>query len=221
MKEEEEVKDECTNLSLYNKVREVPKEAQKSIGGGRLKGMTDINPMWRIKTLTENFGLCGVGWKTIIVNKWIDKGEKNESVANVEINLFVKVEGEWSEAIVGIGGSMFVASEKLGMFTSDEAYKMAYTDAISVACKALGFGADIYWEKDKTKYDKQPEQKDPEQKYASEPPRLTWTPEAVIGAVESAKTLTDLTAAWNNSDAETQQSLKTRFTEKRKELTNA
>ena len=32
---------------------------------------------------------------------------------------------------------------------------MAYTDAISVACKALGFGANIYWKKkNETKYDK-------------------------------------------------------------------
>jgi hypothetical protein len=32
---------------------------------------------------------------------------------------------------------------------------MAYTDAISVACKMLGVGADVYWDKDTTKYDKQ------------------------------------------------------------------
>ena len=49
------------NLKLYNAVRSVPAEAQKKINGGRLKGMTDINPMWRIKTLTEQFGVCGVG----------------------------------------------------------------------------------------------------------------------------------------------------------------
>ena len=47
------------NLDLYDKVRAVPKEAQKQISGGRLNGMTDINPMWRIKTLTEQFGVCG------------------------------------------------------------------------------------------------------------------------------------------------------------------
>lgn len=35
---------------------------------------------------------------------------------------------------------------------------MALTDAISVACKALGFGADVYWDADKSKYDK-PENK--------------------------------------------------------------
>ena len=57
------------NLKIYNAVREVPKEAQKSIGGGRLKGMTDINPMWRIKTLTEQFGACGIGWYYEITDK--------------------------------------------------------------------------------------------------------------------------------------------------------
>ena len=29
---------------------------------------------------------------------------------------------------------------------------MAYTDALSVSCKQLGIGADVYWEKDRTKY---------------------------------------------------------------------
>lgn len=141
------------NLDLYNKVRIVPKEAQKSISGGRLKGMTDINPMWRIKTLTEEFGVCGIGWKYEIVNKWIETAmAKDEITANVEINLYIKVDGEWSEPIPGVGGSMLVASEKNGLYVNDECYKMALTDALSVACKALGMGADIYWNKDNTKY---------------------------------------------------------------------
>jgi hypothetical protein len=37
---------------------------------------------------------------------------------------------------------------------------MALTDAISVACKALGMGADVYFEKDRTKYE-QPVQEQP------------------------------------------------------------
>ena len=44
------------NLELYNKGRAVPEEAKKTIQAGKLKGFTDINPMWRIKTLTEMFG---------------------------------------------------------------------------------------------------------------------------------------------------------------------
>ena len=41
---------------------------------------------------------------------------------------------------------------------SDEAYKMALTDAISIACKALGMAADVYFANDRTKYDTQPAQ---------------------------------------------------------------
>ena len=50
------------NMKFYNMGRTVPDEAKKPISAGRLKGMTDINPMWRIKRLTEMFGACGIGW---------------------------------------------------------------------------------------------------------------------------------------------------------------
>ena len=142
------------NLKIYEQVRSVPAEAKKNIGGGRLKGMTDINPMWRIKKLTEVFGVCGIGWKYEIVEKWIETAmAKDEITANVIINLYIRdEEGKWSDPIPGIGGSMLVASEQKGLYVNDECYKMALTDAISVACKALGMGADVYWDKDTTKY---------------------------------------------------------------------
>lgn len=144
---------ENENLNLYNRVREVPKEAVKPIMAGRLKGKSDINPMWRIKKLTEEFGLCGFGWKYDIVRMWTEEGGNGEKSAFVHINLYVKVNGEWSEPIQGIGGSSFVSIEKNGRYVSDECYKMALTDAISVSCKALGFAADVYFSNDRTKYD--------------------------------------------------------------------
>lgn len=148
------------NLELYNKVREVPAEAKKNIGGGRLKGMTDINPMWRIKTLTEQFGPVGFGWYYNILNKEIIQGANDEQVAIVDIEMFIKMDDVWSKPIAGTGGSAFVTKERNGLYTSDEAFKMALTDALSVSCKSLGIGADVYFEKDKTKYNapKQPSQ---------------------------------------------------------------
>lgn len=142
-----------SNLDIYNKVRSVPKEALKEIKAGRLKGFSDINPMWRIKTLTEIFGMCGVGWKTEIVDKRIEEGGKGEKACFIEINLYVKVDGVWSDAIVGLGGSSFIALERNGLYTSDECFKMAYTDALGIACKSLGVAADVYFDKDRTKYD--------------------------------------------------------------------
>ena len=106
------------NLEFYNRVRAVPKEAKKEIVGGRLNGMTDINPMWRIKTLTEVFGPVGLGWKIQIVRTWLDAGENGEIVANAEILLFVKyngLNGDWSDGIPGIGGSKIVAKERNGL----------------------------------------------------------------------------------------------------------
>ena len=150
------------NLEIYEKFRSVPNEAKKEIGAGRLKGFTDINPMWRIKQLTEQFGVCGFGWYTEIVEQKIIDGSDNQKAAFVTINLFVKIDNEWSKPIQGVGGSSFVTNEKNGAYTSDECFKMAYTDALSIACKSLGMGADVYFAKDRTKYDQEPQE--PKQK---------------------------------------------------------
>ena len=150
------------NMRIYDAVRAVPEDAKRAIMAGRLKGKTDINPMWRIKALTEQFGPCGDGWGYTIDRLWIEEGAKGEKCANAMISLWYRREdGTRSEPVVGIGGNMLVANEKNGLYTSDECYKMALTDAISVACKALGFGADVYWSADRTKYTTQQEPQKP------------------------------------------------------------
>ena len=139
------------NLRIYEQCRSVPETAKKEINGGRLNGKTDINPMWRIKILTEQFGPIGIGWyyKKISEKKEV-VGE--ETAVFVDIELYIKADGEWSKPIFGTGGSMLASKEKSGIYVSDECYKMATTDAISVACKQLGIGADVYWESDASKY---------------------------------------------------------------------
>ena len=133
------------NMKIFNLVKKVPKEAKKTITGGRLKGMTDIKPMWRIEKLTEMFGPCGIGWKTKILNKEIIDVSNGEKIVTIDIHLFIKQNGEWSDPIEGIGGNKLIAKENNGLYNSDEAFKMAYTDALSVACKSLGMGAEVYW----------------------------------------------------------------------------
>lgn len=153
------------NMDIYNAVSAVPDSAQKRITGGRLNGMTDINPMWRIRELTELFGPCGIGWKYKIVREWLETASTGEVGAFVDIELQYRIapDADWSEPIPGTGGSRFVAAEKgNNLRASDECYKMALTDAISVACKALGFGADIYWEAGRTKYNAAPPEQEEE-----------------------------------------------------------
>lgn len=141
------------NLTIYNLGRAVPEQALKPITAGRLKGMSDINPMWRIKKLTEIFGACGLGWWYEITDKRLEMGKDNEIRAFVDIALYYEYEGKTSHPVYGTGGSSFVTTEKNGAYVSDECFKMALTDAISVAAKALGIGADVYFAKDRTKYD--------------------------------------------------------------------
>ena len=140
-----------SNMDIYDSFRVTPKEAQKEIAGGRLRGFTDINPMYRIQKLTEKFGPCGIGWYYEPVKKWIEQAG-DEIMAFVDISLFIKVDGEWSKPIAGTGGSALYAMEKGGLKASDECFKMATTDAISVACKQLGIGADVYWKAGESKY---------------------------------------------------------------------
>lgn len=132
------------NLEIYDKVSEPPKSALKTIGGGKLKGMTDINPQWRYKVMTSVFGPVGFGWKYTIDKTWLEPAANGEIVAFAQTSVFVKLNGEWSDAIVGVGGSKFVAKERDGIASNDEAYKMAVTDSFSTALKMIGVAAGIY-----------------------------------------------------------------------------
>ena len=180
------------NLNYYNSLRSVPEKYTKKITGGRLNGMTDIKPQWRTEKMTEVFGPCGIGWYYEETKREYKEYKSREEFENrsgekrtedvthvavfIDINLYFRYEKidtltgrvvgyEWSKPIHGTGGSMFVAKEKSGMFVSDEAIKMALTDALSVAMKAIGMAADIYMGMPATgtKYDKPAEQPAPKQ----------------------------------------------------------
>lgn len=149
MEKKEKKQDDAVakNLAIFEQARIVPDSAIKPITSGRLKGKSDINPVFRIKRMTEIFGPCGFGWKYEIVNQWMETFG-NQVKAFTQINLYIKMDGEWSAAIPGIGGADFVAQESKGPYVNDECYKMSLTDAMSVAMKSLGIAADIYYAKD-------------------------------------------------------------------------
>lgn len=155
-----------SNLDIYNAVRQPPKEACKDFRrAGGFQG-TEINPMWRIKMLTELFGPCGLGWYVEVVERWTESYDVSQVKAFVTINLYIKdaKTGRWSKPIVGTGGNDFITRRvkrdnfgnrvqgQYEIVLNDDCYKMAETDALGSACKKLGIGADIYWSSDKTKY---------------------------------------------------------------------
>lgn len=137
--------DDMHNMRYYEQGRSVPKDALKAFSNGRFSG-TDINPMWRIKKLTEMFGPCGIGWYTEVTRQEVVHADDDNMMVFVDVNLYVKEAGEWSKPIFGTGGNTLKVKGR----GDDEGYKKAYTDAVSIACKALGIGADVWYANDTT-----------------------------------------------------------------------
>ena len=143
-----------TNMEVWNAVKQPPSTALRTIQAGRLKGKTDINPQWRYQAMTEQFGMASRGWGYEIKRLWAEPANDGQIFAFAEIELWT---GEKTNTIPGIGGSMLITKEREGLHASDEGYKMAVTDALSVAMKMLGIAADVYaglW--DGSKYTDQP-----------------------------------------------------------------
>lgn len=132
------------NLKIWNAVKQPPPEVLREIKGGRLKGKTDISPQWRYRVMTETFGVCGIGWKYTVDRLWSEQCSADQVFAFAQVSVYVKTDDKWSDAIPGQGGSMLIEKESSGLYSSDEGYKMAITDALSVAFKVLGVAADVY-----------------------------------------------------------------------------
>ena len=159
------------NKEIYEFCQSVPDYAKKQITDGRLKGKTDISPMWRIEKLTEMFGPCGIGWWYVIKDQRLENGADGVVKAFVDIDLYYKWGDQLSQPIPGIGGNDFVAKESKGLYTSDECFKKALSDAISVAAKAIGMGADVYMGGEQTKYTQQRQDGPAQQRNAPPAPR--------------------------------------------------
>lgn len=135
----------------YEAMRRPPKTALREIQAGDLKGKTDINPQWRYEIMDQTFGACGVGWKYEVVKLWDVPCADGTVLAFAQVNVYTKNGTEWSDPIPGIGGNTLVDMVKgytqgdpKRAKPNDEGYKMAVTDALSVALKMLGVAADIY-----------------------------------------------------------------------------
>lgn len=133
-------------LEIYKKLSQPPKTALRDIEEGPLKGKTDINPQWRYEAMTETFGMVGIGWKYEIQKLWTEPGANGETLAFAQVAVFIRDPDskEWSDPIVGIGGSKLINKFSAGPKSNDEGYKMAVTDAFSTSLKMIGVAADIY-----------------------------------------------------------------------------
>ena len=150
--------DKEKSIELFRAQAKPPQEALKPISGGNLKGLSDINPQWRIEALTETYGLYGLGWFVQVKDTTtVDLPETKEKMLFLTLELYVRDwsipdDYKWFGPAIGIGGDFLIIKDKNGIHGNDEAYAMAMTDALGKAAKLFGIANDIYRGKFDSKY---------------------------------------------------------------------
>lgn len=116
-----------------------PKHTKAFQRAGGFKG-TAIKPMWSFRRMTEEFGPCGAGWG---INE--PKFQIVETTEETLVYCTVSVwHGSREQVVFGVGGDKAMGKNRNGSFTDDEAFKKAFTDAVTNALKLIGVGADVH-----------------------------------------------------------------------------
>ncbi|HEY8343340.1 MAG TPA: hypothetical protein VIK75_10180 [Calditerricola sp.] len=133
------------NMRIWNALEKTdPKHTKQFQRPGGFRG-TAIKPIYATLKMTELFGPCGHGWG-------MDKPDFTTITVGDEILVYCTV-GLWyreeagadAKTVWGVGGDKVASKNRDGrLATDDEAFKKAYTDALSNAMKQIGVGADVH-----------------------------------------------------------------------------
>lgn len=108
--------------------------------GGGFKG-TALKPMWSFRRMTEEFGPCGTGWGVGEPSFQVVPGPEGEVLVYCTASIWY---GNDKATCFGVGGDKVVGKNKYGLNSDDEAFKKAFTDAVTNALKLIGVGADVH-----------------------------------------------------------------------------
>lgn len=128
------------NTALWDKLGKTdPSHTKPFKRAGGFSG-TAIKPMFSYRRMTEEFGPCGIGWGV---------GQPSFQVvpAGEETLVFCTVSiwhGKPDQIVYGVGGDKVVVKQQSGLRSDDEAFKKAFTDAVTNGLKLIGVGADVH-----------------------------------------------------------------------------
>lgn len=129
------------NTELWDKLGKTdPAHTKGFKRGGGFSG-TAIKPMWSYRRMTEEFGPCGKGWGVGEPSFQVVPGPEGEVLVFCTASIWY---GPEKNFVYGVGGDKAVGKNKYGLQTDDEAFKKAFTDAITNALKMIGVGADVH-----------------------------------------------------------------------------
>lgn len=146
------------NTELWDKLGKTdPAHTKGFTRGGGFKG-TAIKPMWSYRRMTEEFGPCGIGWgvnepsfqvvpvgEEVLVYCTASIWYRTSATPTTEAKeAGAQVIYSDQHTVYGVGGDKVVAKFNSGAKSDDEAFKKAFTDAITNALKLIGVGADVH-----------------------------------------------------------------------------
>jgi hypothetical protein len=132
------------NTAIWDQLgRTDPAHTSQFKRGGGFSG-TAIKPIWSFRRMTEMFGPCGIGWGVSEPTFQVVPGHEGEVLVYCTAAIWYAQGDEQSRTVYGVGGDKVVAKNKYGLNGNDEAFKAAYTDALTNALKLIGVGADVH-----------------------------------------------------------------------------
>ena len=132
------------NLEIWKQLSKTDPDQTKGFKrSGGFSG-TAVKPIYLIQKMTQAFGPCGIGWAIGRPEFTTVPGPEGLTSVHCSLDVRVKIDGEWSDPIPGVGGDQAIGKNRFGIFVDDEAFKKAFTDAVGNALKFLGMSADIH-----------------------------------------------------------------------------
>lgn len=147
------------NTALWDKLGKTdPNHTKKFKRAGGFEG-TAIKPMFSYRRMTEEFGPCGIGWGVNEPSFQVVPAAEGEVLVFCTVSVWYRTPvkpsplnqqmgagtiSQISNAVFGVGGDKAVGKNKYGLSSDDEAFKKAYTDAVTNALKLIGVGADVH-----------------------------------------------------------------------------
>lgn len=131
------------NTALWDNLgRTDPSQTKQFTRGGGFKG-TAIKPIWSYRRMTEEFGPCGHGWGVGEPSFQVVSGNDGEVLVYCTASVWY-IREDAQRTVYGVGGDKVVNKFSTGLKSDDEAFKKAFTDAVTNALKMIGVGADVH-----------------------------------------------------------------------------
>jgi hypothetical protein len=131
------------NMEFWDRVKKTDPRRVKQITGKQYKGSSP-QPYYLVERMTEEFGMCGIGWGMTILNERMERLTDTDVLHVACVELWY-MRGDLRGAIQQVGQTKAAyKSSKGAMVIDEDAPKKSVTDAMTKCMSYLGFSGDIF-----------------------------------------------------------------------------